>query len=186
MSKGKAGQPPAEHRFKKGQSGNPSGRPRKPAAGPASAFDLVIDRTLTVMQGGVAREVSVEEALQHKTYQDALAGNRPARREILKMIAKREKWLADKRPPKPNGGVEVKIEAFDPVNHNEAMLLLGIAERVAPRGDRNPHEHFHLQTWAVQAALSRPGRRQWSERDEFEIKRCTRDADTLRWPGRLR
>ena len=51
------------------------------------------------MQGGKAREVTVDEALQHKTYQQAIAGNRMASREVLKMIAKREKALAAKRVP---------------------------------------------------------------------------------------
>ena len=63
-----------------------------------SAFDIVMDRTLTVMQSGKPREVTVEEALQHRTYQDAIAGNRAAQREVLKMIDRREKWLAAKRP----------------------------------------------------------------------------------------
>lgn len=55
---------------------------------------------LTVTQGGVPREVTVEEALQHQTYKDAIAGNRAARREVLKMIAKREAYLAT-RESKP-------------------------------------------------------------------------------------
>ena len=84
--------PPISSRFQKGQSGNPKGRPRKAKLEKTgSAFDLVIDKTLTVTQGGVPREVTVDEALQHRTYQDAIAGNRSARREVLKMIAKREK-----------------------------------------------------------------------------------------------
>lgn len=90
--------PPAGSRFRKGQSGNAKGRPRSPPRPRASAFDIVIDRTLTVTQGGQARELTLEEALQHKTYQAAIAGNRAARREVLKMIAKREAWLATKAP----------------------------------------------------------------------------------------
>src|SRR5205809_7236768 len=88
--------PPAATRFRKGQSGNPKGRPRAGPRLPPSAFDIVIDRTLTVTQNGKAREVMVEKALQQRTYQDAIAGSRLARREILKMIAKRETWLAAK------------------------------------------------------------------------------------------
>ena len=87
-------QAPTSSRFRKGQSGNPKGRPRSERATPGSAFDIVIDKTLTVTQGGVPREVTVEEALQHRTYQDAIAGNRSARREVLKMIAAREKYLS--------------------------------------------------------------------------------------------
>ena len=93
------GKPPASTRFRKGQSGNPRGRPKKTKPDPqSSAFDVVIDRTLTIVQGGVPREVTVDEALQHQTYQNAIAGNRPARREVLKMIAKREKAITEKAP----------------------------------------------------------------------------------------
>ena len=58
-------------------------------------------------QGGVPREVTVEEALQHRTYQEAIAGNRAARREILKMIAKREQYLAA-QTGRAHGRVELR------------------------------------------------------------------------------
>src|SRR5688500_9307636 len=95
------GRPPAGSRFPKGRSGNPKGRPRSRPLPAPSAFDIVIDRTLTVTQGGRARELTLEEALQHKTYQAAIAGNRAARREVLKMIEKRERWLAANAPKHP-------------------------------------------------------------------------------------
>ena len=61
-----------------------------------SAFEIVFEKRVTVTQGGVDQELSVEEALQLRTYQDALAGNRAAQRAILKMIVKREKAIADR------------------------------------------------------------------------------------------
>ena len=85
---------PRTGQFQKGHSGNPKGRPRKQVAPPdatRSAFEIVFEKRVTVTQGGVDQELSVEEALQLRTYQDALAGNRAAQRTILKMIAKREK-----------------------------------------------------------------------------------------------
>lgn len=80
--------------FQKGHSGNPQGRPRKQSAPPdatRSAFEIVLEKRVTVTQAGVDQELSVQEALQLRTYRDALAGNRAARREVLKMIAKRER-----------------------------------------------------------------------------------------------
>src|SRR5262249_34004521 len=90
---------PRTGRFLKGHSGNPNGRPRKQKAPPAatrSALKIVFDKRVTVTQGGVDRDLSVEEALQLRTYKNALAGNRAASREVLKMIAKREKAIADR------------------------------------------------------------------------------------------
>ena len=169
------GRPPEAGRFPKGTSGNPKGRPKSRKASSTSAFDIIMDRTLTVTKGGKPLEVTVEEALQHRTYQEAINGNRGAQREVLKMIAKREKWVAAKRPI---SGFKVLMESKDPDNADEALLLLGIAER-----DTRWYQGLLLQPWAVQAALSRPGRRQLSAQDVSEIKRCTRDADTLRWPA---
>jgi hypothetical protein len=112
---------PRTGRFLKGHSGNPKGRPRKQTTPPdadaaRSAFEIVLDKRVTVTQGGVDQELSVEEALQLRTYQDALAGNRAARREVLKMIAKREKAMADRglRLQRKMPLVTVKMESKEP------------------------------------------------------------------------
>ena len=121
--------PPAASRFRKGQSGNPKGRPKTGSRTPSSAFDIVLDRSLTLTRNGKPLEVTLEEALQQRTYQEAIAGSRPAQRAVLKMIAKRERWLAanraksSKRRPVP-----MLVEPTDPDNADEALLLLGIAE----------------------------------------------------------
>lgn len=163
--------------FAKGRSGNPGGRPRTQRAQPtASAFDIIIDKTLTITQGGISREVSVDEALQHKTYQDALAGSRLARREILKMIAKREKALAAMTPPRPLG--TVSMEHFDPGNAVGALVLLGVAEHASDAQDRR----LKLFPWAVQHALGRRGQPALSAPELTRIKECTLEEDKVRWP----
>lgn len=168
-------------RFRKGQSGNPRGRPKKQAPA-ASAFDVIFDKTLSVTQNGVERQLTVEEALQLRTYQDALGGSRAARREVLKMIAKREKWLADKAPVvrKP---IEVKI-GHEGRTADEALLLLGIAGRDEQRGGP---EYGHqlmlkLEPWVTQLGLKRGRRREFSEKDLDDIRRETRAPDTIEWP----
>ena len=90
---------PRTGRFQKGHSGNPKGRPRKQRVlpdAPRSAFEIVLEKRVTVTQAGIDQELSVEEALQLRTYWDAVAGKRAARREVLKMIAKRQKAMADR------------------------------------------------------------------------------------------
>ena len=175
--------PPKANRFRKGTSGTPKGRPKSRRAS-ISDFDIIMGRTLTVTQNGKPRKLTLEEALQHRTYEEAIKGNRASQREVLKMIAKREKWLAAKRPV---SGINVLMEPEDPDNANEALLLLGIAEPDTRWNDpTDKSQRLRLKPWAVQAALSRPGGRRLSAQDVSEIEYCTRDAETLRWPAGVR
>ena len=125
MSRVGPGRPPKANRFRKGRSGNPKGRPKSRRVCSISALDIILDRTFTVTQDGKSRELTLEEALQHRTYQEAINGNRPAQREVLKMIDKREKWFAARRPVP---GLNILFETEDPDNANEALLLLGVAD----------------------------------------------------------
>ena len=179
---------PRTGRFQKGHSGNPKGRPRKQHAPPdaiRSAFEIVLEKRVTVTQAGIDQELSVKEALQLRTYQDALAGNRAARREVLKMIAKREKAMADRgvRTQRTRPSVPVKTSP-DPRNADAAMCLLGIAAPDKSREEYNPGALL-LEPWAVQAALGRRrGSKALTMEDIGDIERCTRAPETLRWPRR--
>ncbi|MEL1251183.1 DUF5681 domain-containing protein [Aurantiacibacter gilvus] len=165
-------------RFKPGQSGNPRGRPkaRRPHN---SAFDIIFDKTLTVTQGGRERELTIDEALELQTYQAALKGSRMAIRKVLKMIEKRELALRTRAPTQAH---EVKFaHHHNSDNANEAMRILGIADK-----DPSHPMRWKVHAWATQAALSRPGRRRFTEPEVREIKFFTFDSEALRWPpGRL-
>ena len=125
MSKVGPGHPPKSTRFRKGVSGNPAGRPRKERpADSTSAFDVVIDKKLTIEQDGKSREVTIEEALWHKTYQNAIAGDRSAQREVLKMIKKRDAHLVGRKAKKPAPRNDVKF-VYPPADADEALLILG-------------------------------------------------------------
>jgi hypothetical protein len=166
-------------RWQKGQSGNPAGRPRKRRPH-ISAFDIIFDKSLTVTQNGVERDLTVDEALQMQTYQVALKGKRMAIRQVLKMIEKREAALSASMPPPQ----KIKIEhEFDSDNANEAMLLLGIAEYGPPMGGGGPAtRQLKLAQWAAQAAISRPGRRGLTDKEVEDLKRDVIDCDKLKWP----
>ena len=88
--------------YRKGRSGNPGGRPNNSRAPQPSAFDVLTEKTIIVTRHGSAREITVEEALQQRTYEDALAGKSMAQREVLKWILKREAWLAKMGQKYPN------------------------------------------------------------------------------------
>lgn len=176
--------------FQKGQSGNLKGRPKKPPAQPRpSAIDIVIERTLTLTRDGLPREITMEEALQHRTYQDAIAGKRMAEREVLKWIRKREAWFAKEGLQNSQKSIEVKTSP-DPDNADAALLILGIARPDAYWASKPYYEYGEgrrmrllLEPWSVQKAIDRRRRAAvLKTRDVAEILRCTRDKSSLVWP----
>jgi len=167
--------------FPKGRSGNPNGRPTSSRASRASAFEVIVDKTLIVDDRGGSREITVEEALQQRTYRDPLAGKRIAQREVLKWITKREAWLAEHEPKAP--GLAINY-SHDSDNADAALLLLVIAAHNPDRAEwGKDRAQLLLEPWAVQAALRRRrGGDRLTDREREEIRRCTRDPDSLRWP----
>jgi hypothetical protein len=169
--------------FRKGSSGNLRGRPTASRAPRASAVDIIVEKTLTVAHGGGTREMTMEEALQQRTYRDALAGKRMAQREVLKWIMKREAWLA-KHAPQASRSTTTRHISPDPDNADAALLLLGIAAANPARANIGADRaQLLLEPWAVEAAFSRRrGGNRLTEDERNTIGRCTRDPDNLRWP----
>ena len=167
-------------RFVKGQSGNPNGRPRKRRPN-VSAFDIIFEKRLTVTQGGVERELTVDEALQFQTYQAALKGSKLAIRAVLKMIEKREVALR-KLAPQPERRRSPARISYDSDSANEAMRLLNIICNNPQWPDGTGPRPEVIETWAAQAGISRPGRNKLDQRKRQELKLFVRDADQLRWP----
>lgn len=65
------GKPPAHARWRKGQSGNPKGRPRKKRPDAASVVGI-LDESIAVRQGGAARRMPAFEVSVRKLVSRAL------------------------------------------------------------------------------------------------------------------
>lgn len=179
------GKPPRATQFTKGQSGNPKGRGKSKASRPDSAFTLILDKTVAVKGQGKVKAHSIEEALQLKTYQEALKGKSMAVREVLRMILKRETWLAKHQPKKPEP-IKILGVCQDPTNADEDLLRMGIACRNPDRLDwSQPRAQLLLEPWAVNLALSRLSRRRLTSNELDDIRRCTRDDGSINWPQDL-
>jgi hypothetical protein len=168
--------------FPGGRSGNPRGRPRISRGSRGSAFKVLVEKTLTVADHNGTREITMEEALQLRAYQAALAGKRMAMREVVKWIMRREEWLAKHEPQARQP--TTPLCSPDPDNADAALMLLGIA---APNPDPldmgADRAQLLLEPWAAQAALRRRrGGQRLTDSERDEIRRCTRDPDSLRWP----
>lgn len=167
-------------RFVKGQSGNPNGRPRKRRPH-VSAFDIVFDKRLTVTENGVERELTVDEALELRTYEAALKGSKMAVRQVLRMIEKRERALQASVPKMVHAPTTPWI-SYSSDSANEAMLLLGILCHNPDDVLRDGPRPLLIETWAAQAALSRPGRRLSRASDRRNLDLFVRDFDKVRIP----
>src|SRR5262249_47455135 len=154
-------------------SGNPNGRPAAPRAPQGPAFDVVMGKTLSVRHGSGTREITMKEALQQRTFQDALAGKRMPQREVLKWIEKNEAWKAKHAPREPSK-ITRRISP-DPDNADAALVLLGIAAHDPARaGIGLERAQLLLEPWAVQAALSRRrGGNRLTDKERAWIRHCT-------------
>ena len=109
-----------------------------------------------------------------------------AARVVLKMIDKREAFLAKRRPPQPAKPMTWRFE-MDPRNVDDAMLLLGITVRDPDWTEPCQYgTRMKLNTWAAQAGISRPGRKALTDRQIDEIRRVTLAPDRLKWPRSIR
>jgi hypothetical protein len=164
--------------FAKGQSGNLGGRPRRSSRGPnTSAFEILLDKTLTITKGDKVCEISMEEALQQRTLKDALAGKRMAMREVIKWIKTRAAWFAKLAPPFRQ---EILLKSsLDPDNADAALVLLGIVTRIPECAEFGDPARLLLEPWAVQLGLRRKRRTGLTEKDREAVMRCTRDAEAL-------
>ncbi len=80
------GKPPKHTRFKPGRSGNPKGRPKKPASFSEEFLD-VAGETMTISESGRAMTLPKRRALIKRIFNDALKGNSTAQRLVVGILA---------------------------------------------------------------------------------------------------
>jgi hypothetical protein len=96
--------PPLAHRFKKGRSGNPKGRP-KARTDIGALLSEALDERIEVKIGGTERKFSMEEAIVASLVNRAIQNDPRALRSFLKLAAKGGKLKPPAQPK--NTGVLV-------------------------------------------------------------------------------
>ena len=76
--------PPKKNRFKKGQSGNPDGRPKKTKVF-EELVSLELDQTIKVTENGDRKLLTKREVMAKDMVNDAVKGKHRTRMEVIKM-----------------------------------------------------------------------------------------------------
>ncbi len=78
--------PPKDTQFKKGQSGNPKGRPKKKKVTLAEDIYKELQELMVIKEHGETKTVSKLEALIKKTVNDALNGDKAATKLVINEV----------------------------------------------------------------------------------------------------
>lgn len=176
-------------RFVKGTSPNPLGRPKNVPGPPASGLEVLFNRTVKIQApDGNICDVTVDEAVQQRRLQDALAGKAVPIKQVVKWVIKREKWIrkeAEKYNPKEP---KERLTYGDPDNAVDALQILGIATRDRVFDPSSPDVvRLQLEPWAVELALRRRRNSEPLRKQDIQvIEICTRNGASLIWPRRSR
>jgi Family of unknown function (DUF5681) len=166
-------QPPTATRFKKGQSGNPKGRPR--GRRKDIPYDTVLGQMVTIREDGHERRVTAAEAFLLQLTRKGLAGDSTAARTSLAAIEAARAKRADKQ-------INTQITRIVIISYTIGCSLraLGLAVKRFPLDKERVH--WLLEPWIVQAALGRFGTKRLTRAEQREVFQATKSPDKVQWP----
>ena len=92
------GKPPAQTRFKKGQSGNPNGRP-KGTLNLATVITKTLREKVVINENGQRKIVTKLEAAVKQLVNKAASGDLPAFRQLSGLVQMAEQWSGQAAAP---------------------------------------------------------------------------------------
>ncbi|PIW55260.1 MAG: hypothetical protein COW16_06865 [Sphingomonadales bacterium CG12_big_fil_rev_8_21_14_0_65_65_10] len=168
------GKPPQSTRFKKGQSGNPRGRPRNRHR--EIPHDVVLGQMVTIREDGRERRVTAAEAFLLQLTQKGLAGDSAAARSSLEAIEKARSTRGDDREQ-----IEVIVLKFVGLGMDAILEPLAIAVKKYPT-DKD-RVRWELNPWIVEKALDRLDDGQLTITEQKEVWGATRTPHKVEWPA---
>lgn len=167
------GQPPSKARFRKGQSGNPHGRPKNSRR--EIPYDTVLGQMVTIREEGRERRVTAAEAFLLQLTQKGLAGDSAAARASLDAIETARAARTD-----TNAGPTRLVWKAVGSGMDSIIDTLGIAQLKYPT-DKD-RVRWELNPWIVEAALAQLRDRQLTFEEQREVWGATRTPHKVQWP----
>jgi hypothetical protein len=165
--------PPASTRFRKGQSGNPKGRPRNTRR--EIPYDALLGQMVTIREDGRERRVTAAEAFLLHLTKRGLEGDAAAARYSLAAI---EAARAVNGRDQPELTVIIN-KSVDPGSVGPALDALGLAVK---HNRSSETARYQLQPWIVQAAIERISHERTPE-EQATVVEATKSPDQVRWPA---
>lgn len=166
--------PPDGSRFRKGQSGNPKGRPK--GRKKTLPYDNVLGQMVTVCEDGVERRVTAAEAFLLYMTKRGLEGDGSAARAA--MVAIEEARVA--RGARTTHSQEIlEIVFVDTGSVNGCLTTLGMGRKL----DRfRTTARIKLEPWLVRRAVDRLGDRRLTLEEQEKVFSATRTPHKVNWP----
>ena len=164
--------PPLASRFRKGQSGNPKGRPR--GRHRELPYEAVLGQEVIIRENGRERRVTADEAFLLHLTKRALDGDTAAARAAIAAIED----IRGTDVPVPRS-VSTVIQFVDPGCVNRAVECL----RIGTKLDRyRETARMVLEPWIVEAALARLAEQHLTPQQQEVVVKATRTPAKVRWP----
>ena len=167
------GKPPTGTRFRKGQSGNPRGRPKGRRRD--IPYDHVLSQMVVIREGQSERRVTAAEAFLLHITKRGMEGDSASARASLAAI---EDARARRAFDQPQNYTFV-LKAVSPGSVGSALDALAMAHK---QYRHSGNSRYLLNPWIVEAALARLGSRQLSVEEQRVVVEATKAPAKVKWP----